>query len=49
MVVEDVDKIVVVGGEDKLEDELFGEDKEEKDIDNEVKVVMEDIDSLFFK
>lgn len=50
MVVEDVDKMVVVVGEDKLlEDELFGEDKEEKDIDNEVEVVIEDIDNLFFK
>ncbi|XP_052682741.1 uncharacterized protein LOC128163236 [Crassostrea angulata] len=49
MVAEDVDKIVAVGGEDKPEDELLGEDKEEKDIDNEAEVVTEDIDSLLFK
>lgn len=50
MVAEDVDKMVAVVGEDKLpEDELLGEDKEEKDTDNEAEVVTEDIDNLLFK
>lgn len=35
MVVEEVDKIVAVVGEDKADDELLAEDKADKEVDNE--------------
>lgn len=49
MVVEEVDTIVAVVGEDKAEDELLAEDKEDKEVDNEAEVVTEDIDNLLLK
>lgn len=49
MVVEDVDKIVAIVGEDKAEDELLAEDTADKEVDNEAEVVTEDIDNLLLK
>uniref|UniRef100_A0A8W8MEZ9 Uncharacterized protein n=1 Tax=Magallana gigas TaxID=29159 RepID=A0A8W8MEZ9_MAGGI len=49
MVVEEVDTIVAVVGEDKTEDELLAEDRADKDDDNEAEVVTEDIDNLVLK
>lgn len=45
MDVEVVKNVVVVVGEDRVEDELF----DEGNVDIKVEVVMEDIDNLFFK
>lgn len=51
MVVEDVDKIVAVVGEDKAKDELLvlAGNKAGKEVDNVAEVVTEDIDNLVLK